>query len=109
MTIKWNLKKYLQEKHSIRSATELRKVVMEKTGVTISLQNVCNLMNKKPSSIRLETMEIICTSLNCRLEAFCQITARQKGFKSTRKLSYQNTPHSKRGLSQFPDPEDYQF
>jgi len=109
MTIKWSLKKYLLEKHSIRSATDLRKVVIKKTGVTISLQNVCNLINKRPSSIRLETMELICTTLNCKLEAFCQISTKKKGPNRPKKLSYKNTPHSKRGLSQFPDPEDYQF
>ena len=107
MSIKWNLKKYIKKKHSIYSATEFKKMIQKKTGVSISLQNICNYLNKNPAMIRLETMEIICTALNCNLQEILKISPEKKPNKATRKLSYKNTPHAKKGLSDFPNPEDY--
>jgi DNA-binding Xre family transcriptional regulator len=107
MSIKWNLKKYVEKKHSIYSATEFKKMIQKKTGVSISLQNICNYLNKNPAMIRLETMEIICTALDCNLQEILKITPIIKPKKVTRKLSYKNTPISKKGISDFPNPEDY--
>ena len=107
MTIKWNLKNFIEKKHSIYSATELKKMIQKKTGVSISLQNICNYLNKNPAMIRLETMEIICTALDCNLQEILKITPIIKPKKVTRKLSYKNTPHAKKGISAFPNPEDY--
>lgn len=107
MSIKWNLKKYIAEKHSIYSATELKKVITKQTGVIISLQNICNYLNANPKMIRMETIEIICSALSCNLSDFCQITPGVRKKKENEKLSYQSTPLSKRGVSQFPNPQDY--
>ena len=78
MSIKWNFKKYLEQKHSIYSATELKKLINKKTGISISLQNTCNYLNNKPAMIRLETMEIICTALDCTLHDFLEINPSNK-------------------------------
>jgi len=108
MTIKWDLKKYLEKKHSIYSPTDLRKIINQETGITISLQNICNYFNEQPVMIRLETMEIICTALNCNLQDFLKILPSKKQNKATRKLSYKNTPNSKKSISDFPNPADYE-
>jgi len=107
MSIKWNLKKYLSKNHGIYTATEFKKVITKQTGVVISLQNLCNLLNSTPKMIRFKTIEIICTALNCTMDAFCQIIPEEKKKKDTEKLSYKNTPLSKRGVHQFPNPSDY--
>lgn len=107
MPIQWNLKNYLSKKHGIYSATELKKAITVKTGVVISLQNLCNHLNSTPTMIRLATIEIICSALNCKLDAFCQITPGEKKKKDNEKLSYKNTPLAKRGIHQFPNPADY--
>jgi DNA-binding Xre family transcriptional regulator len=106
MAISWRLKTLLSTKYSIHSSTEFKKKIEEKTGVVISLQNVCNLVNKKPVAIRLETIEIICTTLECKLKDFLQIKEKEIIKKTKKKLSFKNTPHSKR-TNHFPDPEDY--
>lgn len=107
MTIKWNLKKFIEKKHSIYSATDFKKLISKNTGITISLQNICNYLNNNPAMIRLETMEIICTALDCNLQDILKITPTKKANKATKKLSYKNTPLAKKGISDFPNPEDY--
>ena len=108
MAINWRLKTYLFTKHSISSITELRKVISKKTGIVISLQNLSNIVNKKPVQIRLGTMEIICSALDCHLSDFLEIKPKnyQKS-EEKRKLSFKNTPHSQRAKKAFPEPKDY--
>ena len=109
MSIEWFLKKYLAKNRSIYSATELKRLISKRTGVVISLWNLCKILNSRPKMIRLETIEVICSALDCKLEDFCQITPGKikKKEKEKVKLSYKNTPHSKRGIHHFPDPQDY--
>ncbi|MFA6190693.1 MAG: helix-turn-helix transcriptional regulator [Candidatus Staskawiczbacteria bacterium] len=107
MTIKWNLKKFIEKKHSISSATDFKKLIQKNTGFNISLQNICNYLNKNPSMIRLDTMEIFCSALDCNLQDILKISPSKKPNKSSKKLSYKNTPNTKKGLSDFPNPEDY--
>jgi hypothetical protein len=108
MAISWRLKTYLATKHGIYGAVALQQQVVKKTGVLISVQNLCNFLEKKPKMLRLETIELLVTALDCRLEDFCKITPSDAKLPtSARKLSYQNTPHSKRGIISFPDPENY--
>lgn len=109
MAVHWKLKTFLSTQHGIFSATELRKLIAKRTGVIISLQNLCNLINGHPTLLSLKTMEIICTGLDCSLADFLSITPGQyKRPKENKKLSYKNTPLSKRGGPQFPTPQDYQ-
>ncbi len=63
-------------------------------------------MNKKPKMLRLETIEVLCTALDCDLKNFCNVTP-GKFKKINQKLSYKNTPLSKKGINSFPNPEDY--
>jgi DNA-binding Xre family transcriptional regulator len=108
VAISWRLKTYLATRHGIYGAVSLQQRVVKKTGVLISVQNLCNFLEKKPKMIRLQTIEILVTALECKLEDFCKITPTElKNPSSPRKLSYQNTPLSKRGMKSFPDPEDY--
>ncbi len=107
MAIKWNLKKYIKNEHSIDSARDLKILIKHKTGVCISLQNICNYLTKRPVMVRLETMEVLCTALECNLSNFLEVSPSKKNKKEERKLSYKNTPHAKRGHNDFPNPDDY--
>ena len=109
MPIKWKLKKYIEENHSIYTAKNLKQVIDKKTGINISLQNICNYLSKTPSMLRLETMEILCSALDCKLSDFVEVTPSKKKKISNKKLSFKNTPHSKRGHETFPNPKDYQY
>jgi DNA-binding Xre family transcriptional regulator len=107
MSVEWKLKQYLAKKHAIYSATEFKKIITSRTGIVISLQNLCNYINTTPKMIRLETVVIICSALRCKLSDFCQVTPDHKKKRDNEKLSYKNTPLSKRGVHQFPNPQDY--
>lgn len=109
MSINWKLKVQLAKKHNIYSATEFRKVIKKKTGVIISLSNLCMYLNKKPQRVTLETLEIFCTALDCTLDEFFTISPKKipKNLKE-RKLSFKNTPKKTIALKSFPEPENYE-
>lgn len=107
MAINWHLKTYLAQKHGIFRAIDLRRKVIEKTNIQISKQQICNLFNNKPKSLKLKTIEIICTALDCQLSDFCNVKTGKIHSKNLRKLSFENTPHKMRGKNSFPDPKDY--
>lgn len=107
MAIHWRLKSLLAAR-GIHRARTLQRRITDKTGVIISLQNLCNLLNDKPQAIRLKTMEVLCSALDCNLEEFCSIKPGRYDLDQVHKLSYQNTPHTRRGKASFPDPKDYE-
>jgi len=108
MAVHWRLKTHLATKHGIYGATAFQRLIVKKTGVLISLQNLCNYLEKKPKMIPLQTMELLITALGCRIEDFCHITPGSYSLPSIpKKLSCKNTPLSKRASKNFPDPEDY--
>jgi len=107
MAIHWKLRT-LASSRGIYKACELQRRIREKTGIVISLQNLCNLLDKKPLTIKLKTMEIICAGLECDLSDFCEVKPGKFDSSHIRKLSYQNTPHKLRGKNNFPEPKDYE-
>ncbi|MCP4163502.1 MAG: helix-turn-helix transcriptional regulator [Deltaproteobacteria bacterium] len=107
MTIRWNFKSYLANSHGIYTVTELKKLITKKTGYVISVANLCKYVNQRPSMLRLETAEIICTALDCNLSDFLKISPKKIKSKTKKKLSYKNTPKSKVAVKSFPNPEDY--
>jgi putative transcriptional regulator len=106
--IQWKLKAKLAEKYQVYTVTDLQKLIVKKTGVAISVANLCKYVNRQPKMIRLETIEVICSALDCELSSFLKVGP--KAFKSnrTRKLSFKNTPKSKIGTKSFPEPVDYE-
>jgi DNA-binding Xre family transcriptional regulator len=107
--IRWKLKSELAKKHQIYTVTELQKLIVKKTGVVISIANLCKYVNSRPKMVKLETMEIICSALGCKLESFLSITPEEmKVGQRPRKLSFKNTPKSKIGQTSFPEPSDYE-
>ena len=106
MAIHWKLKILVSSK-GIYRAKDLQRKITEKTGVVISLQNICNLLKGKPATIKLKTIEIICTALDCDMSDICAVSSGKFDADNIRKLSFGNTPHNARGKSEFPDPKDY--
>jgi len=111
LSVQWHLKSYIRTKHNILKLTDFQKLLVRETGVRISIQHLSNLINRKPASIKLSTIEIICTGLNCNLSDFCEIkhsSPLAKKKTKLRKLSFQTTPHQKKIQNSFPDPNDYE-
>lgn len=111
MGIHWKLKTYVATRHGLYRVTDLQRRIVKRAGILISLTNLSNYLEKKPKTLRLATIEALCTALECRLVDFCDVTPAKSchggAEPEIRKLSYQNTPHSKRAVSTFPDPKDY--
>lgn len=107
MAIRWRLRSYLASHHGIFTASALQKRIVKRTGVLISLQNLCNYLNDRPKLLRLQTVEVICSALGCKLDAFCGVEPASFKPDSVKKLSFKNTPHKKRAVKAFPDPDNY--
>ncbi len=111
MAIQWRIRALIAQRFQIYRLTEIQEKIIDRTGVKISLQQLSEIVNKRPKSLKLSTMEIICTALDCKLSDFCEVMPSQsiaKKRKKIRKLSPSNVPISKRNIREFPDPNDYQ-
>lgn len=106
--IRWKLKRVMADKHQVYSVTELQKLIVKKTGVVISVSNLCKYVNRQPKMIRLETMEIICSALECELSSILKVAPKAFNPERKSKLSFKNTPKSKIGIKTFPEPRDYE-
>ncbi len=107
MSISWRLKSYLMSMQ-IYTVTAFQKKVLEKTNVVISKANLCKYVNQRPKMLPLETLELICTGLDCELKDFLSVGPKKKSSIKRKKLSYKNTPKSKIGTKSFPSPDDYE-
>lgn len=107
MSIEWKLKSVLATKYGIYTAKELQKLIVKKTGVHISISNICNYIHKKPKRLNLETLELIVSTLGCHLSDFCDVHPREYSAKTTKKLGAKFVPKSKLAKLSFPDPRNF--
>jgi DNA-binding Xre family transcriptional regulator len=108
MSINWRLKTYLARNHQIYSVTDFQKRIVKRSGVTISVSNLCKYVNRDPKRLDLKTVELFCTALQCELKDFLSVTPLKKvDPRQQKKLSVQTTPRSKIGVKDFPEPENY--
>jgi len=109
MGVSWRLKSYLARKHQIYTVSELQRRIAKKTGVTISVMNLCKYVNREPKRVSLRTVELICTALKCNLSDFLTVKPQVlMGHPTPRQLCAQTTPRSKIGLKGFPEPAKYE-
>jgi len=76
MPIKWKLRECLEER-GITSASEVSKLVRNRTGYVLSTQAVCDLFNEQPKMIRLETGEALCNAFHCCLNDFVEVVPKR--------------------------------
>jgi DNA-binding Xre family transcriptional regulator len=84
MPTKWKLRELLKER-GVKSASEVSRS-LEEIGHQLSVQAVCDLLNRPPKMIRLETIEAICNAFYIPLSEFLEVlpTASQKPQKKMR-------------------------
>ena len=84
MPTKWKLRELLKER-GVKSASEISRS-LEEIGHQLSIQAVCDLLNRPPKMIRLETIEAICNAFYIPLSEFLEVLpmASQKPLKRTR-------------------------
>jgi DNA-binding Xre family transcriptional regulator len=76
MPIKWKLRECLEER-GITSASQVSKLVLNRTGYVLSTQAVCDLFNEQPKMIRLETSEALCNAFHCCLNDFVEVVPKR--------------------------------
>jgi DNA-binding Xre family transcriptional regulator len=76
MPIKWKLRECLEER-GITSASQVSKLVRNRTGYVLSIQAVCDLFNEQPKMIRLETTEALCNAFHCCLNDFVEVVPKR--------------------------------
>jgi len=106
--IRWKLKAELLKKHQISKVVDLQKLIIKKTNVIISVANLCKYVNSQPKMIRLETIEIICSALDCDLSSILSVNPKVFKTEKKTKLSFKNTPKSKIATKSFPEPSNYE-
>lgn len=76
MPIKWKLRECLEQR-GITTASEVSKLVRNRTGYVLSTQAVCDLFNEQPKMIRLETSEALCNAFHCCLNDFVEVVPKR--------------------------------
>jgi putative transcriptional regulator len=74
MSTTWKLQEWLKSKRGVTRPTDISKIILKTTGFKISNQAISDLFNTQPKILRLETIQAICDTFNCRLTDFCVIT-----------------------------------
>lgn len=69
----WNFKKWLATERDIYRPSELQALLLEKTGVHISIQSLSTLINHSPDALRMKTLTVICDALDCRISDFFDV------------------------------------
>ena len=92
MPVMWNLRDLLKER-GITRASEVSRIIRERTGYKLSTQAVCDLLNSEPKMVRIETTAAFCDAFYCRLSDFFEVSP-SAGRKPQTKLRQRGGPPS---------------
>ena len=73
MPVIWSLRDLLKER-GITRASEVSRIIRERTGYKLSTQAVCDLLNSQPKMVRIETTAAFCDAFYCRLSDFFEVS-----------------------------------
>lgn len=105
MPMQWTLRKWLAVTHDLYGATALRQRILDTTGVDISAQALGELLRKSPRALRVDTVQAICTALQCKLSDFCEvIPGKQRRRARHRPYASQGRKRRVDTLADFPVP-----
>lgn len=65
MTIEWKLRQVMA-KNNVWTGSELLRLMEAKAGYTMTPPSISALLNAPPKLIRLETLDALCTALDCK-------------------------------------------
>jgi DNA-binding Xre family transcriptional regulator len=71
----WNLREWLKER-GVTRASQVRRIIHERTGRLLSHQAVSDLLKKQPKMVRVETAQLICDAFYCCLSDFFEVKPR---------------------------------
>jgi DNA-binding Xre family transcriptional regulator len=64
MALEWRLRNVMAKK-GIWSGSELRRLMEEKAGYRMTAPSISALLNNSPKSVKADTMDALCTALDC--------------------------------------------
>lgn len=114
----WRLREFLAER-GYKRATHIQRIIAERTGQHLCIQAVCDLLNKEPKMLRIETMQLLCDAFYCKLSDFCDVVPQATSREVKRKQNSHATAkrvESKRAIAKgarinyadfFPDAHQY--
>jgi hypothetical protein len=79
MQVRWILRDWLRTKHGLTRPTDISRVIFERTGYKLSPQAISELLKHQPKMLRLDTIQALCSALDCRLSDFCEVLPRASG------------------------------
>jgi putative transcriptional regulator len=81
MALEWRLRRVMAEKN-VWSGAELGRLLQDLAGYKISAASISALINEQPKQVKAETMDALCTALQCQPNDLWQYTT--TGYKNTR-------------------------
>ena len=72
MSVKWILREVLAQR-GFTTASEISRIIKERTGYRISTQAVCELLNGECKMLRLETTQAFCDAFGFRVSEFFEV------------------------------------
>ena len=69
MSVKWILREVLAQR-GFTTASEISRIIQERTRYSISTQAVCDLLNDEPKMLRIETAQAFCDAFGLRVSEF---------------------------------------
>lgn len=90
--------------------SELQLLIAEKVGVRLSLQAISAIINGQPSALRLQTIQALCTALDCKLSEFCDVLPEPQSARRGKTAADKAVPIyglKRSQQSPFPDPRAF--
>jgi hypothetical protein len=72
MSVKWILREVLTQR-GFTTASKISRIIQERTGYSISMQAVCDLLNDEPKMLRIETAQAFCDAFGLQVSEFFDI------------------------------------
>jgi hypothetical protein len=72
MSVKWILREVLAQR-GFTTASEISRIIQERTRYSISTQAVCDLLNGEPKMLRLQTAQAFCNAFGIRGNEFFEM------------------------------------
>ena len=64
MNVRWRLRMAAAQ-HEVWTGAELRRLLAERAGVSMSAASISALLTKEPAQLKLSTLAALCTALDC--------------------------------------------
>jgi hypothetical protein len=72
MSVKWILREVLAQR-GFTTASEIGRIIQERTRYSISTQAVCDLLNDEPKMLRIETAQALCDAFGLQVGEFFDV------------------------------------